>query len=720
MDNKNMKALGLHRFFLLLLCFVIPVIFSPKLSDVFNLPKLVFLKTCLVIMLFPVFYRAVSKNRLSFELFPFFIPLCTFLAILLLSCFFSPYPSLSFQEFITTLAFAAFSYLVFHYTPLTFIAPMFAALMVSTFIVSAYAIFQHLGIDPVSWDDPNIRFRSTSTLGNPDFLGAYLAMVFPLLLALTLRTSRPVLKTLYLIFLFALFTALMFTFSRGAWLCFASGLAAFIMLSGRELFQANKKTLAVLLIGMLVLFALVSKEKIIIDKKETTAAQRLTSTVQMSYPSIAIRRHLWHDTLHMIRAKPLTGFGPGNYTLFFPPFRSPELLSLAGRLSLPESAHNDYLQHAVDAGFFSFFAFTWLLACAFLYGMKKRASSPEKIFNAAPLAALCAFAVENLFYFHVAPTYFLLFLCLGILPSAAPPGTRGKEQAVALPFSRLSGIILKICIPLLCLAMILNVIAPLASDYAFRQGMFQLERAGRAFRKGTFEPGIEEYEKAERSLLYAKGLAPREKMHGAYLGKCYEEMALLMASAPKKLDAEKKRFFLLALNEYRDVVKMYPNLAFVYADMGRLTFEMFQAGADKKGLETSIRHYEKALRYDPHNSMLYNDLGRVILARMDFKKARAYFIKAITLEPGFAEAHSNLGLIYYTEKNKKKARLHFLMALKTDPAHFDALARLGVMAYEEKKYSEALDYFKKASKLRPEDSLLPQKIKEMEKQAQKS
>lgn len=682
---------------LLALSFALPVLFMSKLYDVFELPKLFLLKATLLLILFPKLLRAVQKNTLTLFIHPFFVPMTVYLGIFILSTLISPYPFLSSLELINTFSFVLFSYLVFHYSSSADAPSFFLCLTLSTFLVSLYAIMQHLGIDPISWDDPNIRVRSTSTLGNPDFLGAYLAMAFPFALAHAITAKQPTLKVFSALSLFALFIALTFSFSRGAWLCFLTALFVFILFSGKDILRRNVKLFAFLLAGFFVLFYVASHENVTIDKTKTTAAQRIKTTLHMNYPSIAIRRHLWHDTLHMIRAKPWTGFGPGNYTLFFTQYRSPELLNLAGRLSLPESAHNDYLQQAADSGLLEFFAFIWLLACGFLYARKQNNETSHRILNAALLSALAAFFMENIFYYHVASTYLLFFLCLGVLPLFSE---RDKVKiTLSLPFSRPSQLILKITLPLLFIGLFTHILFPVFASYSFR--------------KGTIEMDNHNLTGAALSFSEAKLLAPYDKLYGAYLGKCYEEMALFVSSAKTKKKGDEKRFFTLALKEYEGLLKQYPNHSFVYADRGRVWFVMFQLGVDKTGIKKSIDSYQKAIQLDPKNSILYNDLGRVVLSQMKLKEAESYFQKAVHYEPAYAEAHANLGLCYYQEKKRSEARFQFYRALDADPHYFDALVRLGVMAFEEKKYPEALKYFKDASAARPEDTLLPQKIKEL-------
>ena len=53
------------------------------------------------------------------------------------------------------------------------------AFILPAFPISAYAILQYLGSDPLPWSNP-VAGRSSASMGNPIFLGAYLIMAIPL------------------------------------------------------------------------------------------------------------------------------------------------------------------------------------------------------------------------------------------------------------------------------------------------------------------------------------------------------------------------------------------------------------------------------------------------------------------------------------------------------------------------------------------------------------
>lgn len=80
-------------------------------------------------------------------------------------------------------------FLVFHLLPYTKNLKVFInRISLAGVIVILYSILQLLGLDPFKWDSVNLHFFST--LGNPNFLSAYIAIVaIPILTWIYLRLS---------------------------------------------------------------------------------------------------------------------------------------------------------------------------------------------------------------------------------------------------------------------------------------------------------------------------------------------------------------------------------------------------------------------------------------------------------------------------------------------------------------------------------------------------
>jgi len=97
-----------------------------------------------------------------------------------------------------------------------------AGLLGAAAAVAAYVVLQDYGLDPFSWSlgesPPDWRFRLPGTMGNPNAVAGFLAVVLPLLV-LQFYTVRSLGRRLLAGFALAVvFMALVVTFSVGAWM----------------------------------------------------------------------------------------------------------------------------------------------------------------------------------------------------------------------------------------------------------------------------------------------------------------------------------------------------------------------------------------------------------------------------------------------------------------------------------------------------------------------
>ncbi|MDA3792131.1 MAG: hypothetical protein PF545_00525, partial [Elusimicrobia bacterium] len=92
--------------------------------------------------------------------------------------------------------------------------------ILSAGIVSLYGIFQYIGLDPLGWKG-NFYPRIWSTLGNPNFLGAYIAMVLPVTIVKYFNDRKKITLTIFAISA----AALLLTSSRGGLIAAVAGSA---------------------------------------------------------------------------------------------------------------------------------------------------------------------------------------------------------------------------------------------------------------------------------------------------------------------------------------------------------------------------------------------------------------------------------------------------------------------------------------------------------------
>lgn len=252
-------------------------------------------------------------------------------------------------------------------------ARLVASLWLGATAVAVVALLQWTGSDPFAWlgwyapvDGASIRMRVYGTLGNPNFVGALMALSVPLGAASVMRaTSRPRYAA-GLVSLGCLVGALVATGSRGAVLGLAAGALTWALLrwSGRALVGVA----VVMVIGTLAV--------------ALSPARPLQTT-------LAGRVYLWQVVAPHATARPLVGQGPGAVALRFVDWQheaDDRGVSDKRFRGVTDHVHNDYLEALVERGLPGLLAL--LAPLVSTWALVWRRPRP-----ASPVTAACAAAV---------------------------------------------------------------------------------------------------------------------------------------------------------------------------------------------------------------------------------------------------------------------------------------------------------------------------------------
>ncbi len=217
---------------------------------------------------------------------------------------------------------------------------------------SLYSVIQFAGLDLIPSPGGAVS-RPFSTMGNPDFLAAYLVAVLPLTVVAWMGRGSGWAAAGAL----AMGAALLLTQSRGAWLgAAAAALAAapLVRLAGRPL-RASR--------GLLVALALAAAGTAGFFAVHGQARARLGAMFSTGHFDAAGRLFMWRATMEMVRERPLAGVGPGGYGMAYPAMHA----RLAARgpgmpYFFTENAHNDFLQLPAELGVPVFGLMIWVWA----------------------------------------------------------------------------------------------------------------------------------------------------------------------------------------------------------------------------------------------------------------------------------------------------------------------------------------------------------------------
>ena len=186
--------------------------------------------------------------------------------------------------------------------------------------------------------------RASSFFVNPDWNGAFFAMVVFLPLGLFIESSSLIKKCIYLIEMALIVTALLFTYSSGAWISMVGALMIFIPFIGYTRYRIMLPFLVTAIaIAMLIVF----------PSQIALQIQHANNPLDVS-----LRVGAWQTSIQVIKAFPLTGVGLGYqaYIQYAEPYRVPaQLIPLA-------HPHNSYLEWAAMAGLPVLLVFVALLS----------------------------------------------------------------------------------------------------------------------------------------------------------------------------------------------------------------------------------------------------------------------------------------------------------------------------------------------------------------------
>jgi tetratricopeptide (TPR) repeat protein len=124
----------------------------------------------------------------------------------------------------------------------------------------------------------------------------------------------------------------------------------------------------------------------------------------------------------------------------------------------------------------------------------------------------------------------------------------------------------------------------------------------------------------------------------------------------------------------------------------------------KSEMKAAEELYLKAAAQDPRCSKAYSRLGIIYLENGDcWEDAEAAFRQALKMEPNNGFILNNLGLVLYHQDRYADAIRHFESAVRQDEQNAARHANLGMGYMAMRQYAKAESSFKKALKLAPNE-----------------
>jgi O-antigen ligase len=206
--------------------------------------------------------------------------------------------------------------------------------------VLAYFYIQLFGWDLIPWNQ--IYGTPVSTLGNPNFLSAFISLIFFANFGHYITSKRDR-KSLVLLLLFCLLAsvALFLSNSQQGFLLLLVG--AWILL-GKFFFEREKQLISRYWMAITV----VSFVAVALGVANIGIGQRIFQEY-----SLAIRREYWLAGISMFKDKPIFGNGFDSYLYNFDANKSENFVRVHGESLTSSSAHNVYIDSLQGSGIFA-------------------------------------------------------------------------------------------------------------------------------------------------------------------------------------------------------------------------------------------------------------------------------------------------------------------------------------------------------------------------------
>ena len=113
-------------------------------------------------------------------------------------------------------------------------------------------------------------------------------------------------------------------------------------------------------------------------------------------------------------------------------------------------------------------------------------------------------------------------------------------------------------------------------------------------------------------------------------------------------------------------------------------------------LDRRIQQDVDALRANPNDAVLHNDLGQLLQQKGFPKDAELEFERSVNADSHFYPAWYNLGLMRSARGDTLGARIAFNRAVHYKPGHAAALFQMGLVEERSQNAEAAIDYYAKA------------------------
>lgn len=602
------------------LFFFVPLILWPFTSEVFEFNKMVLVYILTVLISGAWLTRCIIERKIIFRRTILDIPLLVFIGSQLISTLISIDPLTSLLGYYSRFNGGLLSTICYSLLYWAFVSNLdkkealrsLYSLPTSAVLVSIYGVLEHFGIDKNIWVQ-DVQSRVFSTLGQPNWLAAFLVALIPL----TWNKSK-----IYYLISTLFFITLLFTGSRSGLLGLV---AASVIYWGSILIKYKKEYLKEFFIYNLIFVILFLIIQAPFTFRQVSAPTNAPALETGGTESGVIRQIVWKGAIEIWKHYPIFGTGVETFAYSYPMFRPVEHNLVSEWDFIYNKAHNEYLNLAANTGSFGLLSYLILLGFSIFVFIKNE--------NYAFLAGYVSLLITNFFGFSVVPTQLLLFLFPALAIAMTEQSAKDTEHSQKIGNTQKIAVFFVLCTMLYVLSRIATY---WYSDILYNKGKIY---------NSSGKPDL-----ALKYLKKAISLEPNQPLFHNEIAGSY---ALL-----KQAD--------LAISQSQKATDLSPNNPnLIKSQFG---IYIMLSSTNPNYLILARDTLTKAIDQSPTDAKLYYNLALTLARTKDTENAIKILEKTIELKSNYKEARLAYALLLINKGQNVEAKKQLEYILKNiDP-----------------------------------------------------
>lgn len=243
--------------------------------------------------------------------------------------------------------------------------------IISFSIIILYTLYNHA---LVNFDEQIANYIMSPFYNDHTVYGAMLAMFLPFLIFFSLNKKYSgSIKFAAFLFFILFVVALIFSYTRAAWVSLAVALMAFVLL----LFRIRFRTVMIVFLSLCAIAITYQTEIVMkLEKNRQDASQdfdkHIESISNISTDASNLERiNRWNAAFRMFEERPIFGWGPGTYSFEYAPFQhAHEKTIISTNMGDKGNAHSEYIGPLCESGVLGALTFLAIIVCMLSTGFR--------------------------------------------------------------------------------------------------------------------------------------------------------------------------------------------------------------------------------------------------------------------------------------------------------------------------------------------------------------